>query len=194
MLEYFVSFSIFAFIASWLLRQLIRGAMPARCASRRRLDGKTAVVTGANVGIGFETARDLAQRGARVLIACRDVAQGENAARLINGDVDVVKLDLSDLNSIRRCAKHINHNEERLDILVNNAGLFGCGESRTADGYEMHMAVNHLGHFLLTNLLLDKMRRTGEDVRIVNVSSREHLRGKMHLDDLHFKQRPYSRT
>jgi retinol dehydrogenase-12 len=147
-----------------------------RCVSKARLDGKTAIITGSNTGIGKETALDLAKRGARVILACRDVDKANQAASEIrkrsgNGNVHVEKLDLASFDSIRSFASRINSQEARLDILINNAGIMLCPFWKTNDGFEMQFGVNHLGHFLLTNLLLDKLKQAPEQARIVNVSA-----------------------
>ncbi|KAK8745285.1 hypothetical protein OTU49_000112, partial [Cherax quadricarinatus] len=131
-----------------------------RCTSKTRLVGKTAIVTGASAGIGKETARDLAQRGARVILACRNVEKAERVAEDIkkttgNTDVVVRQVDTSDLTSVRKFAEDILRTETALHILVNNAGMSGMKKRKlTADGLEVTMATNHFGHFLLTNMLL----------------------------------------
>ncbi|XP_037688400.1 retinol dehydrogenase 11 [Choloepus didactylus] len=158
------------------------------CTSTTQLPGKVAVVTGANTGIGKETARELAQRGARVYLACRDVQKGELAAKEIqaktgNQQVLVRKLDLSDTKSIRAFAKGFLAEEKQLHILINNAGLMMCPYSKTADGFEMHIGVNHLGHFLLTHLLLEKLKESAPS-RVVNVSSLAHHLGRIHFHNL----------
>ena len=132
-------------------------------------------MTGANTGIGKETALDFAKRGAKVILACRDEAKANQAAREIitetgSDKVLVRVVDLSSFESVKAFAKHVNETEGRLDILVNNAGLGGSGHSTTADGYEMIMQVNYLSHFLLTLLLMDKLKKSAPS-RIVNVSS-----------------------
>ena len=150
--------------------------------------GKTAIVTGANTGIGKETALDFAQRGARVILACRDEEKAKDAARDIisktGSDKVVVRiLDLSSFESVRAFAKLINETEERLDILVNNAGFAGSYRL-TKDGYESVFQVNYLSHFLLTLLLMKKLKKSAPS-RIVNVSSTGHERkgAALQLDD-----------
>ena len=152
------------------------------CTSKARLDGKTAIVTGANTGIGKETVVDLARRGARVIMACRSLKKGEAAKKDVvertgSNNVIVKHLDLASLRSIRAFAEDINKNEARLDILVNNAGVMYPKEfTKTEDGFELTMGVNHLGHFLLTNLLVDLLKKSAPS-RVVVVSSLSHLEG-----------------
>ena len=139
--------------------------------------GKTAIVTGANTGIGKETALDFAKRGARVILACRDEEKAKDAARDIitetGSDKVVVRIvDLACFESVRAFAKLINETEERLDILVNNAGLDGSYRV-TKDGYELIFQVNYISHFLLTLLLMEKLKKSAPS-RIVNVSSLMH--------------------
>ena len=149
------------------------------CRSKARLDGKTAIVTGANTGIGKETVVDLATRGARVIMACRSLKRGEAAKKEIvertgSNNVAVKHLDLASLRSIRAFAEDVNSNEARLDILVNNAAFTNTtGFTKTEDGFERTMGVNHLGHFLLTNLLVDLLKKSAPS-RVVVVSSRAH--------------------
>ncbi|NWX38724.1 RDH12 dehydrogenase, partial [Notiomystis cincta] len=166
-----------------------------RCKSTARLEGKVVIVTGANTGIGKETARDLAQRG-KVIIACRDIAKAEAAASEIraetgNQQVIVKKLDLADTKSIREFAEKFLAEEKELHILINNAGVMLCPYSKTADGFEMHLGVNHLGHFLLTFLLLERLKHSAP-ARIVNVSSLAHHGGRIRFHDLH-GERSYNR-
>uniref|UniRef100_A0A3B4A0N7 Uncharacterized protein n=1 Tax=Periophthalmus magnuspinnatus TaxID=409849 RepID=A0A3B4A0N7_9GOBI len=156
------------------------------CKSKVRLDGKTVLITGANTGIGKETALDMAKR-ARVILACRDITKAYIAADMIrqrsgNGNVVVKKLDLASLQSVRELAKDVEKNEARLDILINNA-IMMCPKWKTEDGFEMQFGVNHLGHFLLTNCLLDLLKKSSPS-RIVIVSSLAHERGKIHFDDI----------
>ncbi|XP_073703360.1 retinol dehydrogenase 12 [Garra rufa] len=182
-----------AAICVMLLRIWIAGGV---CKSRARLDGKTVVITGANTGIGKETAKDMALRGARVVMACRDLTRAENTAEHIrrstgNGNVVIRHLDLASLYSVQEFAKEFIATEERLDILINNAGVMMCPKEITEDGFETQLAVNHLGHFLLTNLLLGMLKRSSPS-RVVNVSSVAHVGGKIDFDDLFFDKRPYS--
>ncbi|KAM7421723.1 hypothetical protein PAMA_015730 [Pampus argenteus] len=176
-----------------VLRRWIAGGV---CRSSERLDGKTVLITGANTGIGKETSRDLARRGARVVMACRDLTRAEQAAEEIrhstgNGNVVIRHLDLASLFSVRQFAKDFLDSEDRLDIMINNAGVMMCPKWLTEDGFETQLAVNHLGHFLLTNLLLPKLKSSAPS-RVVTVSSIAHRGGRIDFDDLFFSRRPYS--
>lgn len=166
------------------LRNIFRGPW----SSDVRLDDKTVLITGANTGIGKETALDLAKRGARIIMACRDMEKAEAALKEVkegSGSENVVisKLDLSDTKSIREFAEVINREESKLNILINNAGVMVCPYGKTADGFEMQIGVNHMGHFLLTYLLIDLIKRSAP-ARIINVSSMAHSWGTINLDDI----------
>ena len=160
------------------------------------LDGKTALITGANSGLGLAAAIVLARHGARVIMACRNAAKAEAAAQRVRstatGPVEVVSLDLASLASVDKCASELLANEQSLDLLVNNAGLMAIDEARTEDGFEMQFGVNHLGHFALAAKLFPLLAST-PGARIVNHSSYGHRAGKLRLDDLFFEQRRYSR-
>ncbi|XP_044062679.1 retinol dehydrogenase 13 isoform X1 [Siniperca chuatsi] len=176
-----------------VLRRWIAGGV---CRCSVRLDGKTVLITGANTGIGKETGRDMARRGARVVMACRDLTRAEQAAEEIrqstgNGNVVIRHLDLASVYSVRQFAKDFLDSEDRLDILINNAGVMMCPRWLTEDGFETQLAVNHLGHFLLTNLLLPKLKSSAPS-RVVTVSSIAHRGGHIDFDDLFFSRRPYS--
>ncbi|MGP9538347.1 oxidoreductase [Brachybacterium sp. AOP43-C2-M15] len=147
------------------------------------LTGRTAIVTGANSGLGRVTARVLAERGARVLLAVRDERKGADAAATMSGEVEVRRLDLADLDSVRRFAEGV---EGSVDLLINNAGLMIPPLGRTADGFELQFGTNHLGHFALTNLLLPQLIG-----RVVTVSSIAHRRGAINLHDPNWEHRPY---
>lgn len=147
------------------------------------MDGRSAVVTGANSGIGRVAARVLAEHGARVVLAVRDPAKGAAAAAGMRGDVEVRHLDLADLASVRAFAATV---DEPVDLLINNAGLSLPPLSRTADGFELQLGTNHLGHFALTNLLLPRIRQ-----RIVTVASLGHVIGAVDFDDLNWQRKPY---
>jgi NAD(P)-dependent dehydrogenase (short-subunit alcohol dehydrogenase family) len=159
--------------------------------------GRTAVVTGANSGIGFETARALAAKGARVVLACRSEEKGRDAERrlrdaLPSADVRFEPLDLGALASVRAFAEKLRAAEPRLDLLVNNAGVMMPPYGKTADGFEMQLGTNHLGHFALTGLLLETLRRTPK-ARVVTVSSLAHFWGRIAFDDLQ-SERSYNPT
>jgi NAD(P)-dependent dehydrogenase (short-subunit alcohol dehydrogenase family) len=150
--------------------------------------GRTAVVTGANSGIGWDTARALAAKGARVVLGCRNEDKGRDAAERIrrrrpDADVRAEKLDLGSLASVRRFAEKLSAEEARLDLLINNAGVMMTPKGTTADGFETQLGTNHLGHFALTGLLLGKLR-AAPTARVVNVSSLAHLIGRIAFDDL----------
>ncbi len=147
--------------------------------------GRTFIVTGANSGIGLPTARALAEAGAHVVLAVRDVAKGETVAASIAGDTEVRRLDLADLASVRAFADAWQGD---VDVLINNAGVMRTPERRTADGFELQIGTNHLGHFALTNLLLRHVTD-----RIVTVSSGAHRGGSISLDDLNWQRRRYQR-
>jgi NAD(P)-dependent dehydrogenase (short-subunit alcohol dehydrogenase family) len=149
------------------------------------LAGRTVVVTGANSGIGLAAARELARAGARVVLAVRDTAKGERAAAAMTGSREVRALDLADLASVRAFADAWDGD---LDILINNAGVMALPQRRTADGFEMQIGTNHLGHFALTNLLLPRITD-----RVVTVSSGLHRIGRLDVDDLNWERRGYSR-
>ncbi|MGW5847179.1 oxidoreductase [Streptomyces sp. NPDC055254] len=155
--------------------------------------GRTAVVTGANSGIGYVTARELARRGACVVLACRSAARGRAAlirlrTEVPSAEVEFAELDLADLASVREFAKAYGERHASLDLLVNNAGVMALPYGRTADGFETQFGVNHLGHFALTGLLLPKLRAAPPGARIVNVSSGFHVLGDIDLDDLASEQ------
>lgn len=174
-----------------------------KCTSDTRLDGKTAVVTGSNTGIGKVTVNELAKRGARVIMACRSLERAQSAAEDIrenlketpkSGEVLVRQLDLSSLKSVRKCAQEILENEPAIHLLINNAGIMMCPRQLTEDGYELQFATNHLGHYLFTLLLLPRLIKSAP-ARIVNLSSLAHTwgDGRMHFEDVNL-ERGYSPT
>jgi NAD(P)-dependent dehydrogenase (short-subunit alcohol dehydrogenase family) len=146
------------------------------------------LVTGANRGIGLEAARLLAQRGAHVVLACRNVERGEHARRRIaahvpDAEVRLLHLDLTDLASVRRATEAFRDRHDHLDVLINNAGIMAAPPGRTADGFELQFGTNHLGHFALTGLLLPALL-AGERPRVVTIASNMHRRATIRLDDL----------
>ncbi|XP_014360327.2 retinol dehydrogenase 12 [Papilio machaon] len=171
-----------------------------RCYSTAKLIGKTAIITGSNTGIGKETALDFYKRGARVILACRSLERGEEAKKEIEekckdlsetGTLVLEKCDLSSLKSVRDFTQKVLDTEPHVNILVNNAGVMMCPKGETEDGFETQFGTNHLGHFLLTMLLLPRIRNS-VPARIVTVSSKAHTRYGINFDDLNYKKRPYS--
>ncbi|WP_227259684.1 oxidoreductase [Salarchaeum japonicum] len=159
---------------------------PAEMASQT---GKTVVVTGANSGIGFEATKELAARGAHVVMACRSTDRGRTAKREIETEysgasLTVRELDLADLDSIRAFAEWFTSEFDALDVLANNAGVMAIPRSETEQGFETQFGVNHLGHFALTARLLPVLRRTNGASRVVTQSSGVHERGRIDFDDL----------
>ncbi|MEU2393141.1 oxidoreductase [Streptomyces sp. NPDC007369] len=151
--------------------------------------GRTAVVTGANSGIGYAAARELARRGAEVVLACRSAARGHAAAvrlrsEVPGAEVEFAPLDLADLGSVREFADGYARRRPALDLLVNNAGVMALPYGRTADGFETQFGVNHLGHFALTGLLLPRLLDAAPGARIVTVSSGLHALGDIDHEDL----------
>lgn len=160
------------------------------------LSGRVAVITGANSGIGFEAARELAIHGAHVVLACRNEKKGQDALARIEGErptgvVELMALDLSSLASVERFASAYAETHDRLDMLINNAGVMVPPLSRTADGFELQFGTNHLGHFALTGHLLPCLQRT-PGARVVNVASLAHRFGRIDFDNLN-AERSYSR-
>ncbi len=165
--------------------------------------GRVAIVTGANSGIGWETARALVQKGATVIMACRSLQKADHAAERImahspSGNAVVLPLDLADLDSVRAFTTSFSKSYNRLDILINNAGVSAKSYGKTAQGFELHFGINYLGHFALTGLLIDLINAT-KNARIVTVSSIGHWIGSIDFEDLswerHYpRQLPYSRS
>jgi NAD(P)-dependent dehydrogenase (short-subunit alcohol dehydrogenase family) len=160
-------------------------------------DGRTVLVTGANSGLGLRSAEALAAKGARVLMACRNLEKAALAKEVVAAAAsgpapEVVALDLSDLDSVRTTADKLVGELERLDVLVNNAGVMAIPLARTAQGFEMQIGTNHLGHFALTGQLLPALLRA-DAPRVVSVSSNAHKFGRIDLDDLNFERRRYFR-
>ncbi|WP_405959616.1 SDR family NAD(P)-dependent oxidoreductase [Streptomyces sp. NBC_00024] len=155
--------------------------------------GRVAVVTGANTGLGFETARALAEHGATVVLAVRDVEKGRQAAARISGDVTVQELDLTSLESVRAAAADLHGTHRGIDLLINNAGVMQPPKQTTRDGFELQFGTNHLGHFAFTGLVLDLLLPV-QGSRVVTVSSLAHrMRAAIRFDDLQ-SERDYSRV
>jgi NAD(P)-dependent dehydrogenase (short-subunit alcohol dehydrogenase family) len=154
--------------------------------------GRTAIVTGANTGLGFETAAALAAKGGRVVLAVRNLDKGKDAARRIDqahpgADVTLQELDLTSLDSVRAAAEELRSKHDSIDLLINNAGVMWTPKSTTKDGFELQFGTNHLGHFALTGLLLDRLLPV-QGSRVVTVSSIGHrIRAAIHFDDLQWE-------
>jgi NAD(P)-dependent dehydrogenase (short-subunit alcohol dehydrogenase family) len=157
------------------------------------LRDKLAIVTGANSGLGLETTRALARKGAKVIMACRSEAKAKSALDQLLADgiapaqLELRTLDLSSLASIRSFAEHVRTSHPKLDLLINNAGVMALPYSTTADGFEMQIGTNHLGHFALTGLLLDCLLAS-DGARVVTVSSLMHKLGSIHFHDLSWER------
>jgi NAD(P)-dependent dehydrogenase (short-subunit alcohol dehydrogenase family) len=164
------------------------------------LSGKLVVITGGASGLGMEAARAMATKGAHIVIPARDMAKGEAAAQEIrsatgNNQIEVMELDLGSMASIRAFAEAFLARHSRIDLLINNAGVMACPYGKTADGLEMQFGTNHIGHFLMTNLLMPAILKGGESGggRIVNLSSRGHHFDTVHFDDPNFESRDYDK-
>lgn len=159
------------------------------------LTGKIVIVTGSSSGIGFEAARVLASKNAKVIIAVRNHEKGNAASAKIkaenkNADLHVMELDLADLGAVRLFADNFKQKYNKLDLLINNAGVMIPPYSKTKDGFELQFGTNHLGHFVLTGLLIDQLENT-KDSRIVNVASTAHKYGNLDFNDLNWEKRKY---
>ncbi|WP_406289960.1 SDR family NAD(P)-dependent oxidoreductase [Embleya sp. NBC_00896] len=151
------------------------------------LTGRTVVVTGGTSGLGHESARVLAGAGARVVLTARDRDKGRTAVADLPGGVEYAVLDLTSLASIRACAAELRARHPRIDVLVNNAGVMATPLARTADGFELQFGTNHLGHFLLTNLLVPSLDKGS---RVVNLSSAGHVASGIRWDDPNYEDAP----
>lgn len=194
MSKYIFPVSVFgtAFGCAVLLKNYVSGGA---CPSKAKITGKTVVITGANTGIGKETACELARRGGRIIMGCRDMEKCEAAAREIRGKtlnkhVYARHIDLASIKSIKAFVAKIKDEEEHVDVLINNAGVMRCPAWKTEDGFEMQFGVNYLGHFLLTNLLLDKLKDSAPS-RIINLASVAHVSGEVDFDDLNWDRRKF---
>ena len=156
------------------------------------LSGRSIVITGANSGLGLESARMLANSGAQIVMACRDGDKGHRASSDIRAEIpeaslDVMELDLARLTSIRRFVEQFRERYDRLDVLINNAGVMAPPLQHTSDGFEMQFGTNHLGHFALTGLLMDRLK-AGDAPRIVVLSSLAHRMGSIYFDNIDGRQ------
>jgi NAD(P)-dependent dehydrogenase (short-subunit alcohol dehydrogenase family) len=161
------------------------------------LDGKTALVTGASSGLGAETARALLAAGAEVILAVRDVARGEQVAQALraattNERAHVLAIDLGSLASVRQAAAQIRAQWPKVDLLINNAGVMATPREYTPEGFERQLGTNHLGHYLLTGLLLPALQAAAP-ARVVVLSSSAHRRSDVHFEDLSYHHRPYEK-
>ena len=161
------------------------------------LSGKTVFVTGGNSGLGQETARAMAAKGAHVIISGRDQSKLDTAKAAIEGEVPGAKVetivgDLGSLDSVRACGAEANERFDKIDMLINNAGVMACPKAETSDGFEMQFGTNHLGHFALTKHLMPLVQN-GQDKRIVNLSSRGHHMAPVNLEDPNFESREYDK-
>ncbi|MEL6529977.1 MAG: SDR family NAD(P)-dependent oxidoreductase [Pseudomonadota bacterium] len=161
----------------------------------KNLSGKTVFVTGGNSGLGLETGRAMAAKGAHVVLAGRDQAKLDEAVATIkadhsNANLETIICDLSSLGSVRACGTEANERFEKIDLLINNAGVMACPKTQTSDGFEMQFGTNHVGHFLLTKHLMPLVE-AGSDKRIVNLSSRGHHIAPANLDDPNFESAAY---
>ncbi|XP_017014764.2 retinol dehydrogenase 13-like [Drosophila takahashii] len=171
--------------AAYFLRKYMQGGQFTKQTDET---GKVFIVTGSNTGIGKETVLEIAKRGGTVYMACRDMNRCEKARQDIiresgNKNIFARELDLSSLESIRKFAAGFKKEQDKLHVLINNAGVMHCPRTLTKDGFEMQLGVNHMGHFLLTHLLLDVLKKTAPS-RIVVVSSGAHTHGSINVDDL----------
>ncbi|CAF3701875.1 unnamed protein product [Adineta steineri] len=171
-----------------------------RCPSKDRMDDKIVVITGSNTGIGKYTAIELAKRGAHIILACRNQERAEAAKKEIqiksnNNHIDIEILDTSSFQSVRECASRLKKRLPRIDVLINNAGVLTESHEKSIDGYEIHLATNHLGHFLFTNLLLDLLKKA-PSARIINVSALAHkckfFNCQIHWDDINLENKSYT--
>lgn len=163
------------------------------------LSGKITIVTGGNTGLGFQSSLELARNNATIIVACRSIKKGQIAVEKIqkeiggHGTLDIISIDLTDLSSIRTFVEEFKSKYDRLDILMNNAGVVNLAEkSVTHEGYEMHMATNHYGHFALTGLLFEVLTRTPGS-RVVTMSSGAYKQGNIDFEDLNWDMRKYNR-
>ncbi|XP_022913007.2 retinol dehydrogenase 12-like [Onthophagus taurus] len=164
-----------------------------QCPSKTRMDGKTVLITGASGGIGFETAKELAARGATVILTCRNFENGQKATAKIKrycrqAKIDVKLLDVSDMSAIRRFSVLMKQNYKKIDVLINNAGIVFHPFKWTSEGFELTLATNYLGPFLLTHMLLPLLKKS-DNGRIINLTSVAHSSGRINLNDMNLEKR-----
>lgn len=181
-------------LSVYIVKQATRGAYYN---GRKQLDGRTIIITGANAGIGFETAIEIAKRHASVILACRDRNRGLQAVEKIirlssNKNVRYKQLDLASLKSVREFCDNIKKEENSIYALINNAGIFWCPLHWTEDRFEANFGVNHLGHFLLNILLLPLLIKNKDGSRIITISSIMHVFGRIDFSDLNYQKRSYN--
>lgn len=186
-----------AFVVGMIIIRKYHVYVWGKCKSKKSMKNKTVIITGANCGLGKATAIELAKRGARVILACRDREKAQKAlidirSKSKNGVLKVLELDLSSFESIEKFSEEFLISEERLDVLINNAGIFQCPFLKTKEGFEMQFGVNHLGHFYLTKLLLEKLKQSAPS-RIVIVSSALYKRGEIDLENLN-SEKSYNKS
>ncbi|MBC6450858.1 oxidoreductase [Actinokineospora xionganensis] len=156
------------------------------------LGGRTVLITGANSGLGLRSAQVLAGKGAHVFVGARSLERGRAAIAAIDGAAELLEIDLADLSSVRKAAAEVRERTgDRLDVLMNNAGVMGTPKATTADGFELQIGTNHLGHAALTWLLMPALRGV-EDARVVTLSSIAHRSGRIDVDDLNYERRGYN--
>ncbi|XP_048504907.1 retinol dehydrogenase 13 isoform X3 [Athalia rosae] len=181
-----IALGILTMISRWSFRTYMGGP---DCPSEERVDEKTIIITGASGGIGKETAKELARRGGHIILAVKDEQAGNKVAEeiraLISKKVDVRPLDLASLKSV--CSFAENLDVDRVDVLINNAGITFHPYMKTDEGFEMHFVTNYLGHFLLTQLLLPKLKAAKQG-RVINVSAQAHIASNIYLDDLNLEK------
>lgn len=182
--------SWFPFIVAGIvfLVTVIRAYMGGQmCPARNNIQNLIVIVTGASDGIGLEIVKDLCSRGAHIIMACRDEEKTENVKKLIlkkqsNAKLEFRYLDLKSFDCVKRFIKNIDKDFNKIDILINNAGIIFHPEEKTVDGFEIHLQVNYLSHFMLTHFLLEKLKKSDQG-RIINVTAHAYEKGKMQIDD-----------
>ncbi|RNA10369.1 retinol dehydrogenase 13-like [Brachionus plicatilis] len=175
-----------------LIKRKLRSNPQFELIKNIRLNEKVAIITGANTGIGYETALDLAKRGATVILACRNMNESQKAAEKIkrqsgNSNVCIEKLDLASFESIRNFCSKIMADYKKIDILVNNAGIASCPKQVTVDGFDLQLQTNYLGHFLLTRLLLESLKQSN-DCRVVNLTSKLYEKASIRWNDINMSE------